>query len=202
MIKRVNVTISDKLDAEEWKSIKAFCKRAAQLANTKLLKSGESGIQGKIRYEENKGLWFEGVLPTEEQIAEFLMAFRFFYLQKERTYLPKILKILGKHTSQEELRQALKIYRQLWDQELFGNAMQLTLNNKKITASDILDLWFNAHYFHSDEDKSKELEKLTMFFSNNFSKVMLLDTIYEKTRIIFRLYEGLRGLVEKEGIQP
>lgn len=203
MAKYVTVTISDKLNANEWKALKAFCKRAEQLANTKLVSGGASSIKGRMRYNKDKGFWFEASsLPPEEQIAEFLMVFRFFYLKKEQTQFLKILAILGKHAAHDEVRQALKMMKAKWNQALFGNSLQIKLNDKQITASILMDLWFNAHYFHSDESKEIELEKLKDFFTTDFAKFMLMDSAYESAKLIFRIHEGLHGLCETKNKKP
>ena len=58
-----------------------------------------------------------------------------------------------------------------------------------------MDLWFNAHYFHSDEVKEKELEKLKECFSGEFAKYMLLDAVFEATKVVFKVFNGLQAVV-------
>jgi len=156
-----------------------------------------SHIQGRVRYEAEKGRWFEASLPPEEQVAEFLMAFRFFYLEKEPTNFLKILSILGKHAAQAEGRKFLKTMKDKWHQALFGNAVGMKINNKQMTASLVMDLWFNAHYFHSDESKEIELEKLKKIFTQDFAKFMLLNALYESAKLIAVIYKGLYELCER-----
>jgi hypothetical protein len=165
--------------------------------------SGDEGsIHGKVRYEQEKGLWFEATLPPEEQVAEFLMAFRFFYLQKESTHFPAVLGIIGKHTSQPEAREALKVFRRQWEHCLFGNTMNICLNDKPMTSSLLLDLWFNAHYFHSDVEKEMELTELKKAFSEDFAKFMLLDSAFEASKVVLKIYDGVRGLVDEHSKNP
>lgn len=143
-----------------------------------------------MHYEAEK-VWFEASLPPEEQIAEFLMAFRFFYLQDEQTHFLKILSILGKHAAQAEGRKFLKMMKVKWHQALFGNALQMKIGSKRMTASLVIDLWFNAHYFHSDEPKEAELEKLKKILTPDFAKFMLLNALYESAKLIAIIYKGL-----------
>lgn len=194
MVKHLKVKIADKLSEAEWRVLKAFCDRAMQLAKTKLVTGGTSGINAKMHFEQDKGLRFAATLPPEEQLAEFLMVFRFFYLQKEKTHFFKILAILGKHTVQDEVRRHLKMLRDKWNHALFANALKITLNDKPLSASLLLDLWFNAHYFHSDESKQNELETIKNFFTENFAKFMLIDSVYESAGLIFQISDGLQGL--------
>jgi hypothetical protein len=107
--------------------------------------ASEGSISGKIQYERGKGLSFEAKLPPEEQIAEFLMALRFFYLQDEPTHFPKVLRLIGRQTkNSSDLKEALKSFRRQWEDSLFGKAFEIKLNDKRITTSLLLDLWFNA----------------------------------------------------------
>jgi hypothetical protein len=202
MVPHVEVHIFTSLTDKEWKTLRVFCEKAKRLAQTKLMAGGESHIHGSIKFEAGKGLWFEATLPPEEQIAEFLMAFRFFYLQKEPTCYLKVLSLLGKHTAQNEAKQALKTFKNQWEGALFKKALQISLNNKPVTASVLMDLWFNAHYFHTDEAKGTELEKLTNTFSESFAKYMLLDGAYEATRLVFKVYDGVHGIVEAKFSNP
>ena len=197
MAKHVEVHISSSLSEDEWNVLRRFCEKAKRLAATKLATEEGTGIRGKIRYEQDKGLWFESELPPEEQIAEFLMAFRFFYLQKEDTHFPKVISVIGKHTDNPDARKALKMFGRQWQDSLFRKALNIQLNETPITSSLLLDLWFNAHYFHSDEEKEKELKKMKENFSEEFAKYMLLDAVFEATKVVFKVFHGMRAIVDE-----
>ena len=202
MSKNIEVHISDSLRQNEWEALRAFCDKAHRLISTKLVSDGDASIRGNVRFEKDKGMLFQASLPPEEQVAEFLMAFRFFYLQKEDTCFPKILNIIGRHTEQKEAREAIKFFRKRWENSLFGNAMQIKLNEKQITTSFLLDIWFNAHYFHSDKDKAKELQVMQGLLSEDFAKYMLLDASYEASKIVLKFYQGLKGIVDDHFEKP
>lgn len=197
MAKHIEVHISSLLSENDWEILRMFCDKARRLAATKLASEGGTGIRGKIRYERDKGLWFESELPPEEQVAEFLMAFRFFYLQKEPTHFLKVISLIGRHTNNQDVRRALKVFGKQWNDFLFGKAFNIQFNDTPITSSLLLDLWFNAHYFHSNKDKEGELNKLKEGFSENFAKYMLLDAAFEATKIIFKIFNGLQGIVDE-----
>jgi len=196
MAKHINVHISTSLSEDEWKVLRSFCEKAKRLATTKLISNGNASIRGKIRYEQNMGLWFESQMPPEEEITEFLVAFRFFYLQKEATHFPKILGLIGKHTNDLDARKALKLFGKQWKDNLFGKALNIKLNDISITSSLLIDLWLNAHYFHSDDKKEQELKRLKDFFSENFAKYMLLDATFEASKIVFKVFDGLQKIVD------
>ena len=76
--------------------------------------------------------------------------------------------------------------------------MSITINEKQITAPTLLDLWFNAHYFHSDESKNEALDILNQAFTVDYSKFMLLDSVFNSTKIILMLYDGLKDMVARK----
>jgi hypothetical protein len=195
---RVEVHISSSLSDEEWKILQVFCEKARRLTQVKLVMGRESNISGRIRIEAGSGLVFHAALPPEEQVAEFLLAFRFFYLQRERTSFLRVLSLLGKHSEQNDARQALRLLKRQWNQALFNDVLQISACNQMITASVLMDLWFNAHYFHADEEKGIKLERLASVLSEEFSKYMLLDAVYEATKLVFKVYESVRDIVENK----
>ena len=124
----------------------------SRLTETKLLAADQSAIHGKVRYTRENGLWFEAQLPSEDLIAEVLDGIPFLLSQeKERTFFPRTLGIIGKYTADPDARQALKVLSNRWHDHLFAKALTITLNDRPMNSGLLLDLWFNAHYFHSEE---------------------------------------------------
>jgi hypothetical protein len=197
MVTDVKASISSLLSEDEWKVLRQFCEKAKKLKATRLA-SENPVIRGKLQYNDKKGLWFDSELPPKEQIAEYLMEFRFFYLQDEPTHFPKILRLIGRHTKQSpDFTQALKTFRSQWRDSLFKKAFQIKFNNKPITTSLLLDLWFNAEYFHSDETKGRELKELKDVFSEEFARYMLLEAVFEASKVVFKVSGGLQEMVDK-----
>lgn len=195
--RQVILQISSILSEAEWKVLREFCDKAHRLMATKLATAGLGGIRARMSWEQGKGMWWETTLPPEEQVAEFVMAFRLFYLQKEPTHFPSVLSILGRHASESEVRQLFKKYRQQWENCLFGNALQIAMNEKQLTSSLVIDLWLNAHYFHSDEDKKAELDQIFEGLSGDFAKYMLLDSVFEASKMILKIHRAVCAIIEK-----
>jgi len=129
MTRHVNIVVSHHLAPEDWAILEAYCARAKRLTETKLLAADQSAIHGKVRYARENGLWFEAQLPSEDLIAEFLMAFRFFYLKKERTFFPRTLGIIGKYTADPDARQALKVLSNRWHDQGMTTYLQKPLRS-------------------------------------------------------------------------
>jgi hypothetical protein len=67
MVTHVEINISTVLSEEEWKRLRAFCDKARRLIATKLVSGNTSSIHGNIRYAQDKGLWFEAILPPDKR---------------------------------------------------------------------------------------------------------------------------------------
>jgi hypothetical protein len=65
--------------------------------------------------------------------------------------------------------------------------MNLSFNGTDLTASRIFDLWLNAHYFHNDQDKERELERLSKALSPDFVKFLLANSVTECCRCALEL---------------
>lgn len=194
--RRIDLQICHVLSDSEWEDLANFCSKARRLIDTKIVSAEGNSIHGRIQYDADSGLKFEAELPSEELVAEFLMMFRFFYLNDEPSNFLRILSILSRHADEPEAREAIKATKARWKSALFDTALNLSLNQRPVTASILLDLWFNAHYFHSDAKKTQQLSELNKAFSESFSKFMLLDAAYNATKLILMIYSGLQELVE------
>jgi len=192
----LNVRISPTLSDKDWAVLSAYCEKSERLIATKLISSDQSSINGKIRYDQEKGLRFEATLPPEELVAEFLISFRFFYMKKEKTFFLRALNILRKLVDDADARQHFNLLKQRWENGLFSSAMSIQLNGETMTASLLLNLWFNAHYFHSDEDKTEKLKELNEAFSNDFSKYMMLDGAFEAAKAVLSVYDSIKDMVK------
>jgi hypothetical protein len=191
-VKTVQANISSKLSAEEWDVIEAFRERAERLRTTELVARG-TYISGSVNIT-TAGLSAKTELPAEPVIEQFVMAMRHFTLQNDLPYIHRVLNTLGKHMPGEAERAALKWFRQRWNAALLDGAVQIKVNGEAVTPARLFDLWCNAHYFHSDANKAKALAELWDTLSAPLAKYFLLDALYNWTRLVLRLDEGMKGL--------
>lgn len=133
-------------------------------------------------------------LPPENVIAEYLLAYRHFWAQKERSHFPRILKIIGRYASTDLARQKLKELRINWEKSLFNSAIEVSINDEQLTSHKLIDAWFNGEYFHSSEDHIKKLKSMDEIFPNDLSKYMLIDSITNGSKIIFKISDALDGI--------
>lgn len=201
----VTIDLAVDYPQDEFAALYSFHTRMNQLNRCTLMQEGKAAISAGLSYSISRGVTTEVKLPPEAEVAEFLMRFRFFYLKKEPTHFPRILNIIRRRARGDAVREVISILNDQWRNSLFKNAVNLRMNGKKIGAEYILDLWFNAHYFHGDQDKSIELERLNSILSESLSRYMLLDSVYNAVGVLQRFHSGMAGLFqsptedEKEG---
>jgi hypothetical protein len=189
------VKIDAPLTSDEWRCIREFKRRAAELAENSFLKQG---FPLKVEFVSSKpGEPFTctvGPQPPEEALRSLLLTFRLFWANDEPSNFLRILNIIGRHSSEPKLRQYLELLRSAWNEPLFHSVMTLTLGARAITANLVFDLWLNAHYFHSDPDKQQELERLSQALAPEFMKFLLVNAVTNCARVVLMLEESLRDL--------
>lgn len=194
MEKHVEVPIKDSLTEQELASIRLFLKKARELHSTHITSSGESGISLNVASELGKPVQFQVVLPSEEYLRSFYMAFRFFYLEWEKSNFLRISNIIKRRTDSQLARQYIDRLRDMWSGALAAKQMQIQVNGKEITPSILIDLWFNAHYFHSDDKKEGALSNLTEALTIDVCRFMLADAVDEASKAVFLLANALAKL--------
>jgi hypothetical protein len=194
MTKHVDVPIKDTLTEQELSSIRLFLKKARELHATHIVSGAESGISLNVATELGKPARFQVVLPSEEYLRSFYMAFRFFYLEKERSNFLKIANIIKRRTDNQYARQYVDWLRDMWSGALAAKTIRIELNKKQITPSFLMDLWFNAHYFHCDDKKEQELSNLIGLLTTDVCRFMLADAVYNASKAIFLLANALSRL--------
>jgi hypothetical protein len=82
----------------------------------------------------------------------------------------------------------------MWSGALAVKQVQIRVNNKQITPSILIDLWFNAHYFHANDKKEEDLSNLSGALTIDVCRFMLADAVYEASKAVFLLANILAKL--------
>ena len=195
----IYIKLTGELKKHEWDSIDLFKRRADKLAQSEY-SSGKYPISGKINDSDEKGLEFTCEIPPDHIIVEHLTAFRHFCFKSEKSYFPTILKLIARHGDSSESKKALSSLRRNWENALFRDALRISINNQNITASSLLDLWFNGEYFHSVLEKIRKLELMQDAFTKDFFKFMLLDVVTTGTNQIVKMGDALAHIERDDEI--
>lgn len=170
MGKSAVVKFGGSLSAEDWKCIREFKRRAAELLGCGLVKDGYD-LSASMNWSIEKGFSCETkALPDEEPFRALLMTFRFFWAKKEPSNFIRVLSIIRRHSGNPTLHQLVDGLRVRWKQSLFGGLMFVHINEKPLTADHLLDLWLNSHYFHGDDEKRAALESISKMLSPELVK--------------------------------
>ncbi|WP_180079448.1 hypothetical protein [Acinetobacter sp. YH12058] len=119
---------------------------------------------------------FEANTPDIDHIQNIALKFRFFYADKEPTKLESIINLLRRKAKDEwacnYLDLVRKQYNDLMNSCHISNQMGHSVSNR-----DIINLWFNSDFFHSDVDKRKKLSAINQSISEQASLFQLYVAI-------------------------
>lgn len=194
-IKLVRANISKALTENELTAIKIFLKRAKELSQTYIM-SHESKISSNIIIEKGKQIKFSASLPDEEYLRSFYMAFRCLYLQKEKSNFIRIANIVKTRTDNESSKKYIDHLKDIWSGALERQERRVYIAGEEITPNMLIDLWFNAHYFHSDELKEQNLTKLKKILSCDVCRFMLASSVYDASKAVLDLANSLHAFDE------
>lgn len=190
--KEIIALLVTKPSQDEWRCIHTFRLRAAELSKNSLIQSGYD-LSANFSWEADKQPSFTvKAAPPEEPFRSLLLTFRHFWAKEEPSNFLRVLKIAKRHAP--DAREFVDALKTQWNNALFGGLMDMSFNNSPVTADRIFDLWLNAHYFHNDQIKRQELERLSRLLSSDFMKFLLATAVTECCKSIFTLNHTLRKL--------
>ncbi len=130
---------------------------------------------------------FKANTPDIEHIEYLALKFRFFYAEKEPTRVERIIGILRKNAKDEWAKNYIDRLR-----ALYLNAMNRTRMSSEMGYSvsnrEIINLWFNSEFFHSDIDKRERLQLINNAISGKVSLFQLYTAISGVSTQINSLY--------------
>ncbi len=177
---------------DEWRAIRTFRLRARELSENSLLSQGYE-IKANFAWKAGEAPKYTvNPLPAEEPFRSLLLTFRHFVANDEPSNFLRVLNIVAKHAP--AARSFVERLRTQWNQALFGGVMDLSFNGEALTASQIFDLWLNAHYFPNDEAKERQLERLSKALSPEFVKFLLANSVTECCKRVLELTYALSKL--------
>ncbi len=177
---------------EEWRAIDVFRKRAKEFVAIRETQSAAL-IHGSMAKVGNAQFVGSSNIPRDEKLKEIYLAFRFFYLEKELSNFLRVRNILAKHSDSEEVSRYLRSLKDGWNRAL-AEMHASDFIGRKISGREYIDMWFNAHYFHSDIDEERKLEDVNAFLSEDVSRFHLYITILSSGACVGLLYLAISDL--------
>ena len=168
---------------EDLEVIKLFQNRVKELQNTKIVRGGvnlDFDFCDDISFSQK-----EQHLEKEEAIKAFSMAFRHFYLEKEPINFYKFHNTMVRKICDLQVVAVLISLRDRYARVLNSSgSLAYYYNSEKVTPARIIDLWLNAHYFHSsDAVKRNELNEWLKRAGGIF-QFLFLDAVEQLSSIL------------------
>jgi hypothetical protein len=102
-------------------------------------------------------LSFDANAPNVDDIALFAMKFRFFYAQGESTQFEKISSLTRCKAKDEWARNYVDLNALHYKESMKDTRITKVLGCA-VTNRDVIDLWFNSQFFHSEQSKRAKLD--------------------------------------------
>ncbi|SHO21934.1 Putative uncharacterized protein [Moritella viscosa] len=138
---------------------------------------------------------FEANTPDVDHIQNLALKFRFFYAEKEPTRVETIISILRKSAEDEWARNYLDSLRAQYNGAMkrsdMSDQMGLPVSNR-----EIISLWFNSEFFHSDFDKREKLNEINRSISEKVSLFQLYTAITGVSTLLKSLYAVVHKVTE------
>ena len=204
---RAEIAVRAVFEDDEWRWLNAFVQYAEELAATPIVQDG-FGTSLKMKFTQEQGLSIEAKTPPMDAVRLFLHKLRPFILKDERTSYYRISAILDRRFEDDTIRTLLLGHKRRFStaraQGLFTIHVSSTISDKGgmpptiLNSDETLMKWLNAHEYHRDEDKQKELEELHRAFPADALRTILVSLLIDKAQAIFDLADFARCILGKQ----
>jgi len=176
------------VNEDQRNKLNLFLRRFEQLKRTRFFSDPElRNIQYEFKVEKVDEVFRDRSqikVPDEDTIKSFLLSFRVFYLENEKTNFYSICNLLYKKIADERVRSDLVTIRSSYTTALNRGSMNFNFLGKRYSPRDVVDLWFNAEYFHTDIGKVKELDTIKNSPAKELFLYLLIKTVITLTNHI------------------
>jgi len=142
---------------------------------------------------------FKANTPEIDHIIILATKFRFFYAEKEPTRFEKIANLLRCKAEDEWARNYIDRIK-IWYKESMKSTDTSGCLGSPVTNREVLNLWFNSKFFHSDLDKRNKLDELNQSVGEGASLFQLYISIVRCSINIKYLYFVIHQLTRDANI--
>jgi hypothetical protein len=174
------IGIEGSLSEAEWRNIAIFKERAAEFISTfEVIKKQYPGLIHGAFHRNKDGTYGGGVkVPNMHDLKVLFLDFRLLYAEKEPANFRVVANILSRNTKNELVRAFMTHIKSKAVSDIIEDGF-FKVDGKSLKCNKLIDLWFNAKIFHSDQEKRMELDKLNNILSNDVAVGLLFIAIYE-----------------------
>lgn len=144
----ISLTIPD----DEWGMLILFIHHVAGLRATRFVREGHGG-NVKFTWKHGEAMRVSGNVIDEEPVWAMLHKLRPFVLQKERCYLPKILKILKRRLAHVAFQRHLDMLRDAFFLKSMDQRIRIRGPGRPPLSQAVVMDWLNSYQYHYDDAK-------------------------------------------------
>lgn len=181
-----HVTEIEPLSSEEIQQLALFKERAEDLAAAQR-KYQNIPVSSYSTEPAGRVSTFRANTPDIDNIANMAMKFRFFYSEKEPTHFERVAGLLRRKAKDEWAINYID-RTMLWYKHSMKSTDTTGDLGNPITNKEILNLWFNSKFFHSDAKKREKLEGIHQVVGKEASLFQLYLAIVKCSTQIRSLY--------------
>jgi hypothetical protein len=150
------------ISAEHREILEQFCDRAKNLSECSVFRKNKSNISLTVKFTRGKGIRYKEIAPPEEDLINLITLLRPFYLQKETINFLRVSNIVLKYLDSKGqiIKDKAISIRENFIKTCKDLPIGIDHDGKKLTATEIIDLYFNARIFHADPKKTKRFNEL------------------------------------------
>lgn len=149
------------------------------LFSLKKMKEGLK-ISLTIEFIVNEGWVDSSEKPSREDYSTILHYARPFLLQNEVTFLPNILKIIGKNVENEIVRSSLKYLKDMFLCKISLSFMQMGSKDYPLNGEKAFQDWINAFEFHRDGIREERLIESHWLYTYEAIQSICLSNLKDK----------------------
>jgi len=177
----------------DWESISIYKDRAKEF-----LEIRDETVPKTIKIHSKRlecgGYKGESNIPKNKDLKSLYYAFRFFYLKREPSNFNRIRNVISNIAIGVRERSYLKSLKDQWKIAESRTYLSSSLH-RDISGKEFMDLWLNAHFYHSDLRKRRQLKILNNLLSEELSRSFLFYTVIIAGAPIGLLYKIIEPLV-------
>ena len=192
-------SLAPEVDKSKERRLEVFVQKADKLLSSNIFLKGEAEkLSSGANLIAGKGIEFHANLPDEIEVEQLFTRFRPFFLKKEPSYFYSVCKIVSEQNdiSKGEVEKARTLYKNAMNSTGPIEINFIGSGLKRLKSEEIINLWYNAHYFHSDKDKEEKLQNFNTVLSEDFTK----NTAVLSVLLAGRAIAILRSVIKASGL--
>ena len=197
---QVVVTVDDgettrvpgRFTAAEWMDMCDFASYAAELRRS----VPPLKVELRVTTDESSGISFGASLPSEEHVSTLLHEMRPFVLEKEPTFVPKILNIVQRNVRNDVVDRFLDRLRcNFLGRE--NPSWIVTSGGVRVNSEAVLRKRLYGFEYHRDREKRAEIHELKGLLPDDWLRANFIDMMLDRAKVVDVLGKFV-GLLTKE----